>query len=72
MFHLEGIKITLFLHYTERFNRINMLFTVSGSISSYQFQTDSIIQAFLIDYISNGIFLTAFDSSLEAILHTCP
>ena len=69
MFYLEGIEVTLFLHYAERLNRVNVLFTVTGSVSSYQFQTDCIVQALLINNISNGIFLTAFDGSLSNSSH---
>ena len=68
MLSLEGIERTLLLHYLKRINRIDMLLTISIGIDGYQFNTDSIIQSLLIHYVSDGILLTAFHSSLLQIL----
>ena len=62
---LESIKVTFFLHYIERFYGVNMLFAILSRISSHQFQTDSIVQALLVDNVSNGVFLTC-------LLYTSP
>ena len=61
---LERIQATFFLNHTERFNRINMLFTVTSRVSSYQFKSDRIIQAFFIDYKSDGIFFSTFNITI--------
>ena len=55
--YTESIEITFLLHYFERFYRVYMLLTIGCSIGSNQFQTNSVVQAFLIYYISNGIYL---------------
>ena len=64
---LESIKVTFFLHYIERFYGINVLFAILSRISSHQFQTDSIVQALLVDNVSNGVFLTAFDRTFNQL-----
>ena len=64
---LESIKVTFFLHYIERFYGVNMLFAILSRISSHQFQTDSIVQALLVDNISNGVFLTALDGAFHQV-----
>ena len=65
MCHLECVEVALFLHYIERLYRVNVLLTVLSGISSHQFQTDGIVQAFLVDNVSNRVFLTAFDGTLN-------
>ena len=69
---LEGIESTLFLHYLERFNRVNMLLTVGRSISRHQFEPNGIVQAFLVDNVSNGIFLTALDRTFDEFFGLLP
>ena len=64
---LESIKVTFFLHYIERFYGVNMLFAILSRISSHQFQTDSIVQALLVDNVSNGVFLTALDGAFHQV-----
>ena len=64
---LESIEVTLFLHYFERLDRVNMLLTVGRSVSSHQFESDGIVQTFLVDNVSNGIFLTALDRTLNKL-----
>ena len=64
---LESVKVTFFLHYIERFYGVNVLFTILARISSHQFQTDGIVQAFLVDNVSDGVFLTTLNGTFDQI-----
>ena len=65
--HAVSVKITFTLNYFHRFYRVYTLLTFCILVQSNYFDTDCIVQALLVYYVSDSVFLTTFDITVNDI-----